>query len=78
MASQPDGQDELPDTAYADWPWREMNQLGDELYALLREKLTVIMREAGEDPDNPHLFALRAVQVAWGLSSQAARDRDRL
>jgi hypothetical protein len=60
----------LPDEAY--WPWRELDALSAELAAELAEKVRGIMRQAGEDPDNEQLFALRCEQAAHGLGRRAA------
>ncbi len=59
------------------WPWRELNELGGELFELLEEGVQQVMREAGEDPENKMLYLIRCEQVADSIRAKAREANPR-
>jgi hypothetical protein len=56
---------------YPPWPWRELNDLSEQLYAQLLTETKAIMSASGENPGNRELLKVRCGQVAYGIISRA-------
>lgn len=56
------------------WPWKELGELADELYAGMKERVREVMDKAGENPDNRELFAIRCGQVAHSVMARNERE----
>jgi hypothetical protein len=56
--------------------WPALNQIADDLYAELEQRVSDAMIAAGEDHKLTPLFLIRVEQVAYGINSQAHRAKE--
>lgn len=56
------------------WPWRELRDLADDLYGEIRKRVTAVMNDAGEDPDDRDLYEEHVLQVAFSLKARAEEE----
>ena len=58
---------------------RWVNLTQEPVEALYRDLMAMVVRtmaEAGEDPDNKEMFAIRCEQAAYSLNSKARRMKE--
>lgn len=53
-----------------------LSRAADEALRVLKDQVAAVMREHGEDPEEPALLALRVRQAAYSMDSRAAKEQE--